>query len=421
MMPENHKVVVLERPRHGISRKKIDPDALKVLYRLKRYGFRACLVGGAVRDILLGKEPKDFDVVTDARPGQIKKLFANAYLIGRRFRLVHIRFKGNNIIEVATFRKNPGPDDPDMHNTFGTPQEDAFRRDLTINALLYDIANFAIIDYAGGLEDLEAGRISIIGDPCLRYEEDPVRIWRVLRHAARTGFVIEEQTKKGIYTCRHLLESCPGARLFEEMNKDLKSGYCAPLVRLMDEYNTGPYLYGRIGAFYRENPSAAQRRIGLLDVMDWVLRQNVGLSEYIKYSMLFWDWAFDLVQKAPRGTDRTKFLHDAFIDSGMAITLPKARRTGIIQTMLIAMRMMEALETGRMRWALKKRSRYPDAAVVCSIVVEKRVIEKKQGKAQDPFEWMFRQRHAARPGPRKKRSGSRRKGENKTTNNKGEV
>ena len=158
---------ILPRSSHCISRKDIDPDALKVLYRLSRNGFKAYLVGGAVRDFLLGKRPKDFDVATDARPGQIKKLFANCFLIGKRFRLAHIRFKGGKIIEVATFRREPEvteEGETDHNNTFGTPMEDAFRRDITINALFYDIRTFSIIDYVGGLEDISQKRVCIIGD-----------------------------------------------------------------------------------------------------------------------------------------------------------------------------------------------------------------------------------------------------------------
>ncbi|HPX51533.1 MAG TPA: hypothetical protein PLR49_13970, partial [Deltaproteobacteria bacterium] len=160
--------VILRRAEHPVSRRDIDPDALKVLYRLYRNGFKAYLVGGAVRDLLLGKRPKDFDVVTDARPAQVKKLFSNCMLIGRRFRLAHIRFKGGKIIEVATFRKEPDEEcteNTDPNTSFGTPEEDAFRRDITINALFYDIADFSIIDYTGGLEDLRSGLVRMIGSP----------------------------------------------------------------------------------------------------------------------------------------------------------------------------------------------------------------------------------------------------------------
>ena len=208
---------------HTLSRRDIDPDALKVLYRLKDAGFTAYLVGGGVRDLLLGRRPKDFDIGTDAHPYQIKKLFRNCFIIGRRFRLAHVKF-GTKVIEVATFRRQvterragggrsarAGPDrrggrggpgggeprhgehDHLIHrdNTFGTAEEDAFRRDFTINALFYDIATFSIIDYVGGLEDLRAGVIRCIGDPDVRFREDPVRMQRAVSFAARLDFAID--------------------------------------------------------------------------------------------------------------------------------------------------------------------------------------------------------------------------------------
>jgi len=194
---------IVPRAEHPISRRDIDPDALKVLYRLRQFNHVAYLVGGSVRDLLLGRRPKDFDVGTSAHPYQVKKLFRNCWIIGRRFRLAHVRF-GPKVIEVATFRRQVEPgeeivaegvpvpahdgeggeadraDTAGSHhlihrdNTFGTPEEDAFRRDFTINALFYDIATFSVIDYVGGLEDLKAGVVRAIGDPEVRMREDPV-------------------------------------------------------------------------------------------------------------------------------------------------------------------------------------------------------------------------------------------------------
>src|SRR5215213_11436484 len=200
---------ILPRPEHTLSRKAIDADALKVLYRLKNHGYIAYLVGGGVRDLLLGRRPKDFDIATDAHPYQIKKLFRNCWIIGRRFRLAHVKF-GSKVIEVATFRRQvapgeevvqdgvpaPDPTTPEgehlIHrdNTFGTPEEDAFRRDFTINALFYDIATFSIIDYVDGLDDLHAGIVRSIGDPEVRFKEDPVRMLRAVAFAARLNFTI---------------------------------------------------------------------------------------------------------------------------------------------------------------------------------------------------------------------------------------
>ena len=188
---------ILSRPEHIISRKNIDPDALKVLYRLKNNGFVAYLVGGGVRDLLLERQPKDFDIGTSAHPQQVSKLFRNCFIVGRRFRLAHVRF-GRKVVEVSTFRRAAEPEEGDTlirrDNTFGTPEEDAFRRDFTVNALFYDIATFSVIDWVGGLEDLEARVIRTIGDPEVRFREDPVRMLRAVALAARLDFTIDRDT-----------------------------------------------------------------------------------------------------------------------------------------------------------------------------------------------------------------------------------
>src|SRR5436309_15672040 len=213
---------VIPRAEHPISRRDIDPDALKVLYRLRQFNHIAYLVGGSVRDLLLARRPKDFDIGTSAHPYQVKKLFRNCWIIGRRFRLAHVKF-GQKIIEVATFRRQvaageevvqdgvpaPDPSTPEgehlIHrdNTFGTPEEDAFRRDFTINALFYDIASFSVIDYVDGLADLLAGVVRSIGDPDVRLREDPVRMIRAIALAARLDFTIDPVLHDAIRTHRH--------------------------------------------------------------------------------------------------------------------------------------------------------------------------------------------------------------------------
>ena len=180
--------VVYERAKHCISRKDIDPDALKVLYRLNALGYTAYLVGGGVRDLLLGRKPKDFDVGTSATPNEVKRAFRNCFLIGRRFRLAHIRF-GEKVIETATFRRNSqtvgeiiehAAEGPFEDNTFGTPETDAYRRDFTVNGLFYNIKDFSVIDWVGGMKDLEGKVIRSIGDPEIRFREDPVRMMRAM-------------------------------------------------------------------------------------------------------------------------------------------------------------------------------------------------------------------------------------------------
>ena len=195
--------VIRERSEHCISRKNIDEDALKVLYRLSTAGHIAYLVGGSVRDLLLGRHPKDFDVGTDARPNEIKKIFRNCFLIGRRFRLAHIIF-GKKVIETSTFRCQPQENGTENglyqadDNTFGTPEEDAKRRDFTVNGLFYDIKTFSVIDYVGGLKDLEKRVLRCIGDPNIRFQEDPVRMMRAVKFAARLDFTIDRVSRKAI-------------------------------------------------------------------------------------------------------------------------------------------------------------------------------------------------------------------------------
>jgi poly(A) polymerase len=234
---------IVPRQEHALSRRDIDPDALKVLYRLRQGEYTAYLVGGSVRDLLLGRRPKDFDIGTSAHPSQVKKLFRNCWIIGRRFRLAHVKF-GQKVIEVATFRRQvavgeevvqdgvpaPDPTTPEgerlIHhdNTFGTPEEDAFRRDFTINALAYDIATFSIIDYVGGLDDLRAGIVRSIGDPDVRLNEDPVRMIRAIAIAARLDFVVEPSLLRAIRRHRREIVKSSLPRLLEEYYKILRAG-----------------------------------------------------------------------------------------------------------------------------------------------------------------------------------------------------
>lgn len=234
---------IIPRPEHSVSRKHIHPDALKVMYRLVRKGFVAYLVGGGVRDLILGRKPKDFDVSTNATPNQIKKLFRNCFLIGRRFRLAHIRF-GNQVIETSTFRRCPEPEDNNdgelyvfRDNCYGSPEEDALRRDFTINALFYEIERFSIIDHVGGLSDIQNGLVRSIGDPNIRFCEDPVRMVRAVRFASRLGFRIEPATFNAILRHHQEILKASPARVFEELQKLFAYGSGEKAFRLL--YKTG--------------------------------------------------------------------------------------------------------------------------------------------------------------------------------------
>ena len=225
--------IVIPRSEHGVSRKDISENALKVLYRLNRHGYEAYLVGGSVRDLLLGLHPKDFDVVTNAKPEEVRRVFRNCRLIGRRFRLAHVYF-GHDIIEVATFRgKTDEPSDDISHseqgmilrdNVYGTIAEDVWRRDFTINALYYNIADYSIVDYVGGFADIKAKHMRMIGDVKQRYREDPVRILRAIRFAAKANFELDKTLTQPIAELKEMLHHISSARLFEEVMKMFHSG-----------------------------------------------------------------------------------------------------------------------------------------------------------------------------------------------------
>ncbi|MGH8193490.1 MAG: polynucleotide adenylyltransferase PcnB [Woeseiaceae bacterium] len=244
---------IIPRPSHNVSRAEISKSALKVLYRLHGAGFQAFLVGGSVRDALLGLHPKDFDIATDAHPEELKALFGNCRLIGRRFRLAHIRF-GREIIEVATFRAAAGDaGDPDVahddegrilrDNLYGKIEEDVWRRDFSCNALYYNIADFSIWDYVGGVDDIKAKRLVLIGDPHQRLREDPVRMLRAIRFAAKLDFRIDRSVADAIAERRGLLRNVPPARLFDEFLKLFQSGHAAPTFELLREHQLFEQLF----------------------------------------------------------------------------------------------------------------------------------------------------------------------------------
>jgi poly(A) polymerase len=242
---------ILPRAEHPISRDFIDKNALKVLYRLHHAGYRALLVGGSVRDLMLGRQPKDFDIATDAKPNEIRRVFRNARIIGRRFRLAHILFP-EGVVEVTTFRRDPTPDEQaraagvagegaaserdlliTSDNTFGTPEQDAYRRDFTVNALYYDIADFSVVDYVGGIDDLQQGLIRAIGDPNVRFQEDPVRMVRACEFAARLDCTIEFETQRAIEKWRGEIRRASPARMAEEVVQLLKCGHAGRALQWM--------------------------------------------------------------------------------------------------------------------------------------------------------------------------------------------
>jgi poly(A) polymerase len=288
---------VYTRDQHTLSRSFIDSDALKIMYRLVRNGYKAYLVGGGVRDVLLGKKPKDFDIATDATPRQVKALFRNSRMIGRRFKLVHIFFPNLKYIEVSTFRDNTpvgeesAEEDIQSHtahdNFYGTAETDARRRDLTINALFYDVSDYSIIDYVGGFKDLRDRIVRVIGEPLKRFIEDPVRMMRVVRHAARTGFTIEPTCFRVLQEHRELLRQASQVRVYEEFKKDLISGYVLETLRRLAESGLLPLLL----------PKFCNLGVGLLEDgmhlpiclerIDTMVRFGMDVSATIPLSVIF--------------------------------------------------------------------------------------------------------------------------------------
>ena len=270
-----------------------------MLYRLKDAGYEAYLVGGGVRDLLLGREPKDFDVATDAHPEQIKEVFRNCRLIGRRFRLAHVHF-GREIIEVATFRaQHNGDEDGGVteddgrivrDNVYGTVEDDAVRRDFTVNALYYNIKDFSVVDYAGGVGDLEAGMLRLIGDPEVRYREDAVRMLRAVRFAAKLGFRIHPEAEEPIFELGHLLTDIAAARLFEEVLKLFMGGSAVQTYELLCHYNLLQYLFPQTATALEKDQNGIFHALILRAMENTDVRIAAGkpVTPAFLYAVLMW-------------------------------------------------------------------------------------------------------------------------------------
>jgi poly(A) polymerase len=303
---------IIPRSDHIVSREDISKNALKVLYRLHNAGFSAYLVGGCIRDLLLGRRPKDFDIATNAEPEEVKELFSNCRLIGRRFRLAHVHF-GREIIEVATFRSHHAASTvQNAHgmilrdNVWGSMEEDVLRRDFTINALYYNIADYSVVDFVDGIKDLSKRQVKLIGDPELRYREDPVRMLRAVRFAAKLGFSIHADSAKPIYLQGNLLANIPAARLFEEYAKLFLTGNAYVTYEQLCAYGLFQQLFPKTAKFTQDNQFIitalrnTDSRVGsdksvspsfLLAVFSWQpmleqaqLYMKQGYSEFIAYN-----------------------------------------------------------------------------------------------------------------------------------------
>lgn len=291
------KAIVIPRDKHNVSRRNISPAAIRVMRQLHDANYEAYLVGGGVRDLLLKASPKDFDVATNATPEEVRRLFRGARIIGRRFQIVHVRM-GREIIEVTTFRgqeentqKQIRSDDGMLlrDNVYGTLETDAERRDFTVNALYYNAKDFTLIDYCGGLRDLQKRRLRIIGDPATRYKEDPVRMLRALRFAAKLGFSIEEKTAAPIRQLGPLLNNVSEARMFEEILKLFLGGSATATFNLLRDYDLVQHLFPGTDAALKANPPYM---VELIDICmantDKRIRGGKTVTPAFIYAALLW-------------------------------------------------------------------------------------------------------------------------------------
>ncbi|MDA3925798.1 MAG: polynucleotide adenylyltransferase PcnB [Kiritimatiellae bacterium] len=333
MFLKKNKPVIRERDDHCISRANMDADAVKVLYRLVNSNYISYLVGGSVRDMLLGREPKDFDISTDAQPAQIRKLFRNCFLIGRRFRLAHIVF-GRKVIETSTFRAQPkavkGEDGlyQAEDNTFGTPEEDAKRRDFTVNGLFYDIKTFSVIDYVGGLKDLERKMIRSIGDPNVRFREDPVRMMRAIKFAAKLDFFIEKNCRKALKTHHADILNASVPRVCDEVYRLFTVNASEAAFKMMWEFNLLEVLLPDVSEYINRSgklTSPLWRYLAALDSISTNNEFSNGIRTAVLYYPIFLEQCEKDKKQFPNGRiNRMQVARKVLRNLSTNLHIPKA-------------------------------------------------------------------------------------------------
>lgn len=361
---------IIARAEHGISRKNISPCALKVLYRLKEAGYQAFLVGGGVRDLLLNRQPKDFDVATNAHPEAVRHLFRNSRIIGRRFRLVHV-FYDDEIIEVSTFRANSAEttrSQTEIHaetgmirrdNTFGTLEEDAWRRDFTVNALYYNVVDFSVHDYTQGMPDLKAKLIRIIGDPTQRFHEDPVRMLRAIRFAAKLDFELEAETENAVKTLPHLLQHVPPSRLYDECMKLFFEGNAWLTYKKLVHYHYMHALFPQT-MYAISNHPIHEKLIHLsLEATDARLKSGESVNPAYLFAVFLWPALQERVSKIKNKKGKFYFQLHQIIDDVLqlqvqSIMIPK-RLQFAIQAIWILQYQLETRRRKRILSALHHR------------------------------------------------------------------
>lgn len=397
--PRPHERPPLVVPGAGRIRKEaLDPDAVFVVRHLQRSGHEAYLVGGCVRDLLLGMEPKDFDVATDATPNRIKRLFRSAFIIGRRFRLVHVRFPGNRIVETATFRADPGDEGRtggDTNgpirddNVFGTAVEDAWRRDFSVNALFYDPVADVVVDHVGGLQDLEARTIRALGDPVVRLQEDPVRMIRAIHFAARLGGAVEPSLSAAIDACAAELEKASRSRLYIELIKVLGRGAARTTLREVFERGVlrgwlpelheflsrpiawpteraGPDEVARPadlgGRGEPEDAPASHHTWNLLGAADaWGLAAR-GVPESLMLAVLLGPWLVEGFRTGPRrGPDLFAHIEETFRPLALRMNVPRRTSWELREILSLQPRLARPDDLGRRARSLVFRPVFPEA------------------------------------------------------------
>ncbi len=439
--------VIVQRSDHTLSRQNISPEALKVLYGLKEADYVAYIAGGGVRDLLLGRTPKDFDVVTDATPNDLRRVFRNCRLIGRRFRLAHVFFGRDKIIEVATFRANmpPEPSDPEdpadqteqsdpadqapqnhhhvrrddgmivRDNLFGTPEEDALRRDFTINALFYNIRDYSVIDYVGGLEDLQKRVIRFIGDPGIRCVEDPVRMIRAVRFAAMLDFDFEPATAAAIREHHACLALANRSRLYEEVQKLFFCKAAQRAYELLREFGLYGMLFPELGSWLGTNtgtPECLRISQALKQVDEW-RQAGRDVSPALLFALMFGGMhearAGELAEK---GQHKGLALHSVTMEHFGGLTervqVPKTVRYRTAE--ILASQPRLTADGGRRARPLATRDFFPEAVAYLEFMV--RLTGEHRGALEQAqaIEWEPRQFRYGEDGDQRRRPRRRRRG-----------
>lgn len=399
---KKNKLVVRKRSEHCISRANIDPDALKVLYRLANAGYTAYLVGGSVRDLLLGRMPKDFDIGTDARPNQIRRLFRNCFLIGKRFRLAHIVF-GRKVIETSTFRRQPETCDSDNgvyqteDNTFGTPEEDAKRRDFTVNGLFYDIKTFSVIDYVGGLDDLARKTIRSIGDPDIRFREDPVRMMRAIKFASRLDFSIDRASQKAILEHHADILNASVPRVCEEVFRLFSYNSSSAAFKMIWEYKLMQDLLPDIHQYIEDSGGQKSVLWKYLAALDTLPSDEDGMSNGVRMAVLHYPIFLELLKKAQAASsgkrvNRQQLARQALQSAANSLRIPKACFYTAATLMDVQRRFTEPPRKGRAQRFVMNPV-FPEALAFQRVLT---IAEQKDADKLDQWLEFYKQENASR-------------------------